>query len=409
MRHDSARAGRYNSAQQTLGPLMLRILHVGKYFAPYHGGVERYMTDLMASSPAVGIECAALVHNLERSWSRQEENHELGDSCATVWRSASWARALFTPLSPGFRKDLSALIKQFKPDAIHVHLPNPSACWLLGLGAARDIPLVVHWHSDVITKDLGFAMRGAYFFYRRIERALLARADAIIATSPSYLRSSLSLADWPDKCKVVPLGLDANRISRLSQPQASSHSKNFRVLAVGRLTYYKGFGFLIRALAEVRDIDLHIVGDGELLEELKALAAQVGVADRVQFLTQVDDEQLAREMATCDCLCLPSIERTEAFGLVLLEAMVFARATVSSAVVGSGMSWVVEDGQTGLTVPPRDVQALAQALRELQADPEKTARLGKAGRARFDEHFSIEHSVRSIKQLYLNILEQPTS
>ncbi len=385
---------------------MLRVLHIGKYFAPYHGGVERYMLDVMNAAPKAGITCAALVHHHERSWLRQETSLEVDGSSMPVWRSATMARALFTPLSPRFRHDMAELIESFNPDIIHVHLPNPSACWLLGLKAARNIPLVIHWHSDVITKNLGPAMRSAYVAYRRLERALLSKATAIIATSPSYLRTSQSLAEWPDKCHVIPLGLDARRVKKEGQQLSEARNGPFRVLAIGRLTYYKGFGFLLRALAQTESMHLHIVGQGELKRELQVLAERLGLGARVRFLGNVDDEALARELQACHCLCLPSIERTEAFGLVLLEAMVFARATVSSAVQGSGMNWVVEHGKTGIKVPPRDVEALASALGELQADPEKTQRLGLAGRQRFDEKFSIERSVDALRVVYETALKQ---
>jgi rhamnosyl/mannosyltransferase len=331
-----------------------------------------------------------------------------------VVRAATWLQAFFTPISPGFRGHLSDLIDEFKPDVIHAHLPNPSVCWWLTLRKAREIPLVIHWHSDVITSTQGFLMRVLYGLYRPLERRLLKASAAIVATSPSYLRSSQSLQEFPGKCHVVPLGLDPRRIEQFARQADSAEetagaprrSANFQILGIGRLTYYKGFGYLIRALAELPGVELHIVGEGSLRRELRLLAKQMKVVKRVHFHGGLDDQQLAARLEACDCLCLPSIERTEAFGLVLLEAKIFAKATVVSDVRGSGMAWVVEDGVTGVTVPPKDVPALVQALAKLRDNPELTRTLGLNGRARFDERFTIARSVAALAAVYQGVLSR---
>ncbi len=102
------------------------------------------------------------------------------------------------------------------------------------------------------------------------------------------------------------------------------------------------------------DAVFHLVGSGELENSLKRLATELGVLNRVTFHGKLPAEQLAEQYASCDCLCLPSIERTEAFGLVLLEAMYFGKATVISDVPGSGMGWIVNEGITGIKVPVAD-------------------------------------------------------
>ena len=105
-------------------------------------------------------------------------------------------------------------------------------------------------------------------------------------------------------------------------------------------------------------------------------------------------------MADCDCLCLPSIERTEAFGMVLLEAMYSGKATVISDVEGSGMGWVVDDGVTGIKVAPADADALAAALKRLAADREDLAEMGQRGKEKFDQQFEINHAVEGLIEIY---------
>ncbi len=383
----------------------MKVLHIGKYFSPFRGGVETYLLDAMNALSRRGVECAALVHDHERSWRGRAESHGDADARFQVHRSATWFTLFFTPFSPGFRADLARLLDTFQPDIIHVHLPNPSVVWLLTLRQARDIPLVVHWHSDVITAAQGPVMKALYALYRPLERRLLDRAAAVVATSRSYLESSQSLQAFPEKCHVVPLGLDTARFEALPVPARPAKLRDdaMNVLAVGRLTYYKGFGYLVRALADAPGVHVHLVGKGELRRELKALAKQVGVERRITFHGPLDDVDLGALLAHCDCLCLPSVERTEAFGLVLLEAMYFGRATVSSAMRGSGMDWVVEDGVTGIKVPPADARALAGALATLRDDPALAARLGQGGRTRFDSTFTIDRSVDALVDVYRKV------
>jgi rhamnosyl/mannosyltransferase len=379
----------------------VKVLHIGKYFAPFKGGVETYLMDAMRALSGMGCECVALVHRHDRSL-RNRENRPDGPGGYRVVRAATWFTAYFTPISPAFPVTLWRLLRRFRPDVVHVHLPNPSACWLLLLPGARRASWVVHWHSDVVTARLGGAMRLLYALYRPFERALLRGAQAIVATSSSYLETSDSLSEFPHKCHVIPLGLDPDRLREEGGTSVSDREAGdtLRVLAVGRLTYYKGFGYLLRAVARAEGVQLDVVGEGELEGELKTMAEALELGPRVTFHHAADDRSLAQLFDRCDCLCLPSIERTEAFGLVLLEAMAFARATVATRVRGSGMAWVVEDGVTGLLVPPADERALAGALERLRDEPELTRRLGEAGRRRFDEAFHISRSAQNLLGLY---------
>ncbi len=407
----------------------MKILHIGKYFAPFSGGVENYQRDAMIALAGRGIQSAALVHRHEPSLTGSEEILQAHGLDLPVSKAATWAKLLFTPISPGFPWRLSRLIKSFKPDILHLHMPNPSAFWALFLISARRIPWVVHWHADVITDQHDWKMKFFYQIYRHFERAVLKRSAAIIATSPPYLASSQPLQAWMEKCRIVPLGVDASRLldegapagiqlsavvrsqaeGRQAQPspQAKEHAVDppLRVLAIGRLTYYKGFRYLIEATALFSDMQVHIVGTGDQESELKALVASLNLGQRVIFHGVLDNRQLAAQMTLCDCICLPSIERTEAFGMVLLEAQSFGKATVVSDVPGSGMGWVVEHNETGLKVPPADAAALADALRSLQNNRGKLVTMGRNGRRKFAREFAINKAVDGLIRVYQQVLE----
>jgi rhamnosyl/mannosyltransferase len=386
----------------------VKVLHIGKYFEPFKGGVETYLRDLMVGLQGQGVECAALVHEHRRSLRTRHETVDAGGQPLELQRAGTWFRFYFTPVSPTFPWLLRRMLKTFRPDVVHVHLPNPSALWVLAMVAARRLPLVVHWHSDVVTDQLGPVMRWLFALYRPLERRLLQRADLIVATSESYLRSSDSLQLFPQQCAVIPLGLDPRRMAALTAlaTDAPERSKQLQVLAIGRLTYYKGFGYLVEAAARVPGIQVHIVGHGERKWELRRLADQLGVGDRVTFHGALDDAALAERLLGCDCVCLPSIERTEAFGLVLLEAQYFSRATIVSQVPGSGMGWVAVAGETGLAVPPRDAAELAGALARLRDDRALCRDMGKRGRLRFEQMFAIEHGAATIAARYRDLVAQ---
>ena len=368
-----------------------RILHMGKYFPPYSGGMETYLRDLMVAQAKQGLESTALVHKSALSLCNSTEQYAAGEQTLSVTRAAVWARLLFTPISPTFPVLLHKLIKRDQPNILHLHMPNVSVFWALLLPSARRIPWVIQWQSDVLASEHKLGLRLFYALYKPFETAVLRRSAKIIASSPPYLESSATLAPFRDKCEVIPLGIRPPAQVQENLPVAqSADSRPLRVLAVGRLTYYKGFKYLIRAMAQVPKATLDLIGSGEEQSALEGLISELGLTTRVQIHSGLSDDQLEHFMAKADCLCLPSVERTESFGIVLLEAMSCAKPTVISRVAGSGMSWIVEDGITGLQVPPADAGALAHSLNILQQDRDKIATLGERGRERFNRYFHID-------------------
>jgi rhamnosyl/mannosyltransferase len=395
----------------------LKVLHIGKYFPPFNGGLENYMRDAMVALARRGIDSIALVHRHTLSVRSTNETFATSGHNFHVLRTGMWARFLYTPISPAFPWHLRSTIRKDKPDLLHLHLPNPSAFWALLLPSARRIPWVVHWHSDVITAAQGRLMRLFYWLYRPFEYAVSKHATTIVATSPPYRDSSPALRSWLHKCQVVPLGVDQERFGTPDgavpgvdypglTPGNVKRSGGVRpiiplqVLAVGRLTYYKGFHHLIEAAAEVPDVHVDLVGTGEQLEQLEGLSTSLNLQDRVTFHGVLSDEQLAQQMMECDCLCLPSVERTEAFGMVLLEAMYFGKATIVSDVEGSGMGWVVDDGITGIKVKPADTDSLAEAFRVLTANRGELERMGRKGKEKFGQQFEINHAVAGLADVY---------
>jgi len=379
----------------------MRVLHLGKFFAPFAGGIENFMRDLLPACRRLGVEQACLVHEAAGG------SEDAGDATAGISEFkrvpmlAQWA---YAPISPAYRRALPEIIESFRPDLLHLHLPNTSAFWALLDQRARSLPWVVHWHSDVVGPGLDTKLKLLYPLYRPFERGLLRRAAAIIATSPPYLESSKSLARWRDKCRVIPLGLDPARLAR-AEPSESDWRLpgRLRVLAVGRLTRYKGFDCLIRAAAGLEQIELVIAGEGDQRRRLERVLQRFD-AHNVRLIGAVDDGARNRLMAGCDLLCLPSVNRAEAFGLSLVEAMAAGKPQIATRVPGSGMDWVVEEGRTGWMVTPGSADELAAMLRRLSRERLTLRSSGECARERFEQRFAIDAVARQTVELYQSLL-----
>jgi len=375
----------------------MRILHIGKYYAPERGGIERYTQALAEWCVARGDAVDVLVHQRAGHWQRGAETL----AGVGVRRAGCVAAPLYTPLSPAFPFELARVLREFQPDVLHLHFPNPSCFFALTSPGARRLPWIVHWHADVPPDSPDWRMRTAYRAYRSFEQATLRRAAAVIATSRPYLDASLALAPWHGKTSVVPLGIAGSR-STLPNAALWPSGAGLRLLAVGRLSRYKGFDVLIEALAHVPDARLLIVGEGECAADLRALVEARGLGHRVAFGGALPDDPLASAYATADAFVLPSLDRGEAFGLVLLEAMRAGIAVVASDIAGSGIGFVVADGETGLLSPPGDVAALASTIARL-ADEHLRARLGESGRERWRAHFMLDTSALRIHEIYRDV------
>jgi glycosyltransferase involved in cell wall biosynthesis len=237
----------------------MRILHLGKYFPPVAGGIERFLGDLVKAQREAGDEAAVLVHGTAQA----------GDP-PWLMTCPVWFRLFFAPISPVYPFWLARAIRTYEPEVLHIHLPNLSAFWALMVPAARKLPWVVHWHADIELSRR--SLRIAYPHYHMFERAVLERAERVLVSSPEYLAASAPLRPWRDKCEVVPLGVDPARLPERAARETSSYWRGdgLRLLAVGRLTYYKGFETLIRAVAGNAGFDLVIVGEGEERPEARA-------------------------------------------------------------------------------------------------------------------------------------------
>jgi glycosyltransferase involved in cell wall biosynthesis len=229
-------------------------------------------------------------------------------------------------------------------------------------------------------------------------------ADIVIAIS-NFARSQLmALVEeehW-QKIHVIHCGVDPAAFS----PSAARHDVGpLRVLNISRLAPTKGNAVLLQAMADLRnrgvDAEAVIVGDGVRREALEQLAEGLGVAGRVRFVGAVGQDRIPEQFAAADVFCLPSF--AEGVPVVLMEAMAMEVPVVATAIMG--VPELVEHGTSGFLVPPGRVDAVADALAALAADPERRAALGRAGREKVLAEFDINRSAELLRAHFRALLE----
>jgi glycosyltransferase involved in cell wall biosynthesis len=369
----------------------MKVLHVGKFYPPVSGGMER-MLQLLCEGEREKADSRVLVAHTESSRTVLESLNGV-----PITRAGTIGRVGAVQLCPSFPLWLARAQK----DVIVIHEPNPIALVSYFLVRPR-APLIVWFHSEVVRPKWRYNL-----FYRPFLRFALKRAARIIVSSPSLAKAA-ALREFRDRCVVIPFGLDAARLEPAPDtvPEAQAIRERYPgplVLFVGRMVDYKGVDVLLRALVGVEATTL-LVGGGPRRAALEELAADLNLGGRAVFLGDVDDRRMSALYQACDLFVLPSVTRAEAFGLVQLEAMAAGKPVVSTS-VPTGVPWVNQHGRTGLVVRPGDVPALRDAIVRLLRDPELRSRMGREGRSRVSNDFTIARMVAQTTALYAQVLE----
>lgn len=363
----------------------MHILQIYKDYYPVLGGIENHIKVLAEGLAQRGHRCTVLVTNT----TNHEEVIEHGR--CTIIKAPRLAHVASTPLSLHM---LGRARKLTDVDVTILHFPYPP-----GDLAALLVPgcpaLVVRYHSDIVRQQT------LLHAYRPLLTWTLTHAARIVPTSPAYITSSPWLSPRAERCRVVPVSVDPSRF--MTRPLATDILRarygTPLLLFVGRLRYYKGLHFMIKALTLMQhNAQLLLVGTGPEEKRLHTQAQQCGVAGRVHFLGEVSDADLPLFYHAADVFVLPSHMRSEAFGIVQLEAQAAALPIVCTE-LGTGTSYITQHGKTGFVVPPSDPPALARAIDVLLANPDLASRMGQAGQARALSKFSHDHMVEGMEHV----------
>lgn len=287
---------------------------------------------------------------------------------------------------------LVRLLRRERPEVFHAHMSSPVACkWGLAAAVLARVPAV-----------LGTVQVGAYDPDRSSRwqlRALVSRVDRFLAVSREIAAELVEELGWPvEKVEVVYNAVDVERTAVPAPPglraQLGGSETRPLVLTPARLNAQKGHDALLEAIAEVPDALFLLAGDGPERGRLEALATELGVADRVRFLGRRED--VPQLLAACDVFALPSLY--EGSSLAVLEAMAAGIAIVSSAI--GGTEELIEDGRSGLLVPPGDAPALAAALRRLLGEAQLREDFAARARERVDAGLRREQNADRVAAVY---------
>jgi rhamnosyl/mannosyltransferase len=275
-------------------------------------------------------------------------------------------------------------------------MPNPGAALAL-LTSGYSSKLIITHHADTLGRKQLRRVTNP------IVRKVMERSAAIIVTSKRYLESSEELAPFHLKCRVIPLGIDPSPFDRIDTSASQNIHEKYGerlVLAVGRLVPYKGFEYLIQSMKKVNGL-LLLIGTGPSRDDLQRCIKESGVEGKVLMLGHLDD--IVPYYKTASVFVIPSITRAEAFGVVQMEAMA-AGTPVINTDIPSGVPEVSVHGRTGLTVPPKDPEALTNAINRLLDNTELRRQFGDAARVRIAERFSVEKMVSETMTLYQEVM-----
>ena len=370
----------------------MKILQISNYYFPFIGGIEqvtRDCSDALKGEHEVKVFCF---------------NHEKGDKIdevdgVEIIRAGCFAKVASQSLSFSYGKLLKKTLREFAPDVVIFHYPNPFAAHFLlkRLKRLKNCKLIVWWHLDITKqKILGKLFKGQ-------NKRLLRRADKVVATSPNYVEGSRFLQTVREKCVVIPCCVNDSRmhpgagvLARAEELKKENEGKTV-CLAMGRHVPYKGIEYLVRASKLLDENFLvWIGGRGPLTEELKALAAD---DKKVTFLGRVENDELVSRILACDIFCFPSITKNEAFGIALAEAMAYAKPAVTFTIEGSGVNYVSLDGLTGIEVENRNVAAYAEAIKKLASDAQLRKTYGENAKRRVEELFTNEKFTQNVNDL----------
>lgn len=366
----------------------MRILHAYKVYLPgVYGGIPSVIA-MLAKLSRSGFDTQVLIARERGLASKYEFEGVKVEAVASIGTVMSMPLAPIYPFRFAKRARVADIV-------VH-HAPFP----LTDLGALlmpKDTALIVHWHAEVIGRPTMMKFLAPLF------RRSLKRADRIVVSDRAIVENSPFLKDFAEKCIVVPYGCDVAYWGELTAAQRKAVNKLQEqhprlVVAIGRLVSYKGYEVFLRAMQHV-DADAVIVGEGQLKDDLKRLAEQLGILDRVRFLGVLEPDEVKQYVHAAKVLAFPSVTEAEAFGLVQLEAMSAGKPVVNTD-LATAVPNVARDGKEGLTVPPNDSAAFAEALRRLLDQPDLAAGLGAAGKERVGAEFSQSLFLSRIQQVY---------
>ena len=367
----------------------MKILQVSKLYYPCVGGVEKIVQQIaegLNGENEIEIEVLCCQPKGER---KIEEINRV-----KVYKASSFGIFWGMPISFDFFRLFKELSKNV--DIVDLHHPFPLGDLAIFLFRPK-AKLVVHYHSDIVRQKV------FDFLIKPFILNTLKKAQKILVSNPNLIKNSAYLKNFQEKCEVIPFGVDLAKFEKFDEREVENLKEKYGefVLFVGRLNYYKGLGYLIEAMKDI-GASLVIVGGGPEKENLESRIKNLELKN-VYFLPFQSEDELINYYHACSIFVLPSIFKSEAFGLVLIEAMACGKPLISTE-LGTGTSFVNQDGITGFVVPPKNSQALAQVIKKILENKKMAQEFGQNARNRAIQEFSLEKMLKKVSEVYKSVI-----
>jgi rhamnosyl/mannosyltransferase len=367
----------------------MKILQFGRFYPPSMGGTQQVMYEQSEGLAKKGYECDVLCSNTEAKYIEDQYDGY------KVFRTRSYGMLLSTSITPQLIYKLYKLAPKY--DIIHVHAPDPMAFLAIFIVRPKT-KVIIHWHSDIVRQQLTRKL------FLPLQNWVLKFANKVLVTSDNYLKYSPCLREFLDKSEVIPLGVsnDTFIANSTNVCKIKEQYKNKKIiLAVGRIVSYKGFHFLAKSARYLGDdFIILIAGKGQEEERIRDIISKYNLDDKVKLLGFISEEEKYNYLEACDIFCLPSITKAEAFGLAITEAMAFAKPIVSTNIKESGISWLNEDGKTGIQVDVDSPKQLANAFKKLTNNKKIYDEMCKNAKQRYEELFTSKKMIESLIKFY---------
>lgn len=372
----------------------MKILQIGKFY-PIRGGVEKVMYDIMSGLSENNIYCDMLC---AASAGQKPGVLQLNDH-ARLFIEPALIKLAATLISPSMIFKLRSMRNDY--DIIHIHHPDPMACMALFFSGYKG-KVILHWHSDILKQKLLLK------FFEPFQRWLINRADIIVGTTPVYVNESPFLQSVQHKVTYIPIGIqpvkaDSIRVSKIREDYPGKKI----VFSLGRLVEYKGFSYLIDAASDLSDDYVFLIGGtGPLKETLQKQIDLAGLQNRVIQIGYISDESLPDYFGACDLFVLSSIQKTEAFAIVQIEAMSCKTPVVATRIKESGVSWVNQHDVSGFNVEPANASQLSSAISRILTDETLYGKLSEGALTRYTNLFTHEEMTNNCITLYNKMLNK---
>lgn len=328
------------------------------------------------------------------------------DGTVEIIRCGAPIKMFSQAVSFSYYAKLKETMENFKPDIIIFQFPNPLVAEML-LKLIKNEKLIVFYQSDIYRQKL------LKYLFEVQNHRLLKKADLILASSEKYVEGSRFLRKYREKVEILHLCILKERQKQFDEILAKRKEKNEKsalkkdtitFLFVGRHVEYKGLKYLVAASKMVEgNFKLLIAGTGPLTRKLKKAAEG---NEKIKFLGRVSEKKLAELFAEAEVFCFPSITKNEAYGISLIEAMYMHLPAVTFTIEESGVNSVCVNGETGIEVKNKDVQAYAASMQKFIEDKELIKKYGEAAHKRAEKEYLFGKFENTLNQIIEKVEEQ---